>query len=247
MDGVVNMAETTLNRHILESNGLLLLIATFIIGSTFYIFPAGSVQPGQYLALIIILVGALLIRWHDLQPSDKWLMAFGTYTLIINAFYYFTVKHPDFLKSIMYWAYSIALFIALHQIIKRSNKVKSTLAYVFLLCLFIILLFLFFNVGYFGTEQDTLRFIAQFNDPNQMGYWLLCAFTCIILISYKGPLNNRYFQLCLLLIVALLISATGSRSSMIGLLPLIAGFFWLRFIKEKIAFQKPIFFHCCPV
>ena len=29
---------------------------------------------------------------------------------------------------------------------------------------------------------------------------------------------------------------------MVGLVPLVAGFFWLRFIKEKIAFQKPIFF-----
>lgn len=234
------MAKTALNNKILESGGLWLLITLFVIGTAVYIFPVGRIQPGHYLAPIIVLIGAFFIRWRDLRVCDKWLLAFGAYVLLVNAFYFIKIKHPEFMSSIIYWAYNIALFIALSHIIKASIKVKSTLGYVLVLCILIILSLWAF--GYLRTDIQNMRFIAQFNDPNQMGHWLLCAFVGICLLSSRGVLSNRYIQLGLLLIIALLISAAGSRSATIGLVPLAIGFIWLRFFREKTDFSKPVLY-----
>jgi hypothetical protein len=214
------------------------VVALFVLGTAIYIFPMGAIQPGHYLALIIVVIGASFIRLQSLNQSDKWLMALGVYTLLINGYYYVTLQHTEFLSSIVYWGYNIALFIALSHILMVSQKLRALLPYVFLICIGLILAL--WSVGYLRTDIQNLRFIGQFNDPNQMGHWLLCAFLSLWLLADKGFLNNRYFQLACLLIVTLLISAAGSRSATFGLIPLAVGFIWLRFFKEKTALAKPV-------
>jgi len=215
-----------------------LIVTLFVIGTAIYIFPAGSIQPGHYLAPVIVLIGASFIRWHNLNSGDKWLLAFGLYALVVNAYYYFSSHNTAFLASILYWGYNIALFITLSHILMTSKKIRSILPYVFLLCIVTILIL--WSMGYIRIDLFDTRFIAQFNDPNQMGYWLLCAFIGLFLLAHKGFLSNRFVQLAWLIIIALLISASGSRSTMFGLIPLMIGFIWLRFFKEKLLLPKPV-------
>jgi hypothetical protein len=234
------MALTSVNNKLLESNFTCLVVALFVLSTAFYVFPAGQIQPGHYLALIIILIGSSFIRWDTLNSSEKLLAIFGGYALTINVFYYFNLQSKEFLSSISYWAYNILLFISLNHIIPKSYKVRASIRYIFLLCLLII--FALWSLNYnrndvsFGT-----RFIGQFNDPNQAGYWLMCAFLGLFFFANKGFWHNCYFQLNCLIIVAVLIFATESRSAIIGLIPLTLGFIWLRFFKEEISLLKPIF------
>ncbi len=240
MDGLVNMALTSVNNKLLDSNFTWLVVALFVLSTTIYVFPAGQIQPGHYLALIIILIGSNFIRWDTLNSSDKLLAIFGVYALTINFFYYFNLQSKEFLSSFIYWSYNIVLFISLNHIIPKSSKVRASIRYIFLLCLLII--FALWSLNYnrndvsFGT-----RFIGQFNDPNQAGYWLICAFLGLFFFANKGFWHNCYFQLNCLIIVAVLIIATESRSAILGFIPLTLGFIWLRFFKEKISPLKPIF------
>ena len=232
------MAQTSVNNKLLDSHFTWGVVALFVLGTIIYVFPVGQIQPGHYLAPIIILIGASFIRWRDLNPGDKWLSVFGFYTLVINGYYYFSLQNVDFLFSIFYWGYNVLLFIALSHLLSHSSRVRSVLPYAFLLCIAIILIL--WSVGYLRVNIFDNRFMGQFNDPNQMGNWLLCAFIGLFFLTDKGVLRNRYFQLLILIIVALLISAASSRSATFGLVPLLIGFIWLRFFREKLSLPKPV-------
>jgi hypothetical protein len=228
------------NQKLLESHFTWVVVALFVLGTVIYIFPVGQIQPGHCLALVIILMGVSLVRWHDLNIGDKWLIAFGVYALIVNTYYYFSLQNPEFLSSIFYWAYNIALFIALSHILSAAPKVRLALPYVLLVCLAIIFVLWAVGFGYLQSDVNELRFIGSFNDSNQLSYWLICSFLGLYLLSDNGILRNRYIQLGCLIVIALLISAAGSRSGSFGLLPLAAGFIWLRFFKDKLSLPKPI-------
>jgi membrane-bound ClpP family serine protease len=94
------MARTSVNNKLLDSHFTWGVVALFVLGTIIYVFPVGQIQPGHYLAPIIILMGASFIRWRDLNPGDKWLSVFGFYTLVINGYYYFSHQNIDFLFSI---------------------------------------------------------------------------------------------------------------------------------------------------
>jgi hypothetical protein len=238
MDGFVNMAYTSVNDKLIDSYFTCFIVSLFVIGTAIYIFPMGSIQPGHYLAPLIVLIGSSFIRWHNINKVDKWLLALGLYTFFVNAYYYLYLNHSDFLSPILYWGYNVALFIVLSHILMASKKLRTIMPFIIFFC--IILILALWSVGYLRTDIQDSRFIAQFNDPNQMGNWLLCAFIILWLLSKKGFLNNRFVQLVTLIIIALLISASGSRSATIGLLPLTIGFIWLRFFREKILLSKPV-------
>ena len=232
------MAITTEPNKLVNSWFTTFIVCLFVLGTVIYIFPVGRIQPGHYLAIFIILVGLSFIRFHTLKLTDQSLIVFGLYVLVVNGYYFLTNGHPEFFTSIVYWGYNIALFIALCHIFQKSNFLQRLIPYVFVAC-FLAFLFLWL-LGYLRTDLSTLRFLAQFNDPNQMGHWLICGFIALVLLAKVGFLSNRYVQTILILVVALLISATGSRSAMFGFAPLLIGFIWLRFFRDQVKISKPV-------
>jgi hypothetical protein len=231
------MAFTRINKKIIDSHFTWIVVSLFVMGTAFYILPPGHMQPGHYLAVIIVLISASFIRLNSLNLGDKWLLVFGVYVTALNTYYYFDLRNVEFFVSILFWCYNIALFIALSHLLTYSEKARIALPYVFLICTFS--LFVLWAVGY--SRDDMVfeqRYLGQFNDPNQMGYWLICSFLSFYFLVKKGVLLNRYFQLCFLCLVVTLIVTTESRSALIGLIPLTAGFIWFNFGKYKLTIAK---------
>jgi hypothetical protein len=85
-------------------------------------------------------------------------------------------------------------------------------------------------MAFFGgsTHYQSVRFVGGFNDPNQIGYWLLCVFVGSLLAASKPKWFTARTALLLFAFVAVLIVLTGSRSAIFGFVTLlVANVWWL--------------------
>lgn len=106
-----------------------------------------------------------------------WGVSFVYYTIIVNLIVF--AKHTDIstLLASFYYLFNFIVFIFIINFSRKMGKSFKVLFWIYLVQIMMITFLSLFSVGrYFSTN----RYMGFFNDPNQMGNWVLWA--CIIVI-----------------------------------------------------------------
>ncbi|GHU76955.1 hypothetical protein AGMMS49992_23580 [Clostridia bacterium] len=135
---------------------------------------------------------------NNIQIAEKILLALVSYIVAINVFFYSTTGNNNFslIRRSIYYIFNYFAFIYSNRLLS-IYKTKLT-QYTFYATAVSILIQL--GSYQFGGGFNSKRAIANFNNPNQLGYYSLVAST-IIIIAYYRTINTdmKYKRLALLL------------------------------------------------
>ena len=190
--------------------GILWFLA--LIGSQFYTSNSGGLQPG-YAPLLLVMSLSIFkiknIKIYDIEII-KYLAIFFVYIVFVNTTWSLIEQDITFFSSLIYWLFGFIVLIS-GVIDLNSKRVVSFLRNSAFLG--IAILFLFWVSGS-GRYDVPPRYNGYFNDPNQMAFWILCTFSVYF---YLIPKHSKWLVSILLMLSAVLIFATISRSALLGL------------------------------
>lgn len=197
---------------------LLFVLAVFM--KQFYILPSGYPQIAD---VLFILSFALLfvdnkIRLNKIDYNFLILLSF---IIVINGIYTCIYSDGEYLFSTFYWIYNFFIIVLFRELLDDLTFASSLLR-VFKLN---ILIQLIICISGIGRRYALIRYMGTFNDPNQFGFFILCCFFIIFLLSYY--LEERMSLVWHILAIYLII-----RSASIGMILALAVFYFILLIKE---------------
>lgn len=183
-----------------------------LIGSQFYVFSSGSIQPGNIPLLFIMVFSVFKVKKIKNIDIDiiKYLLFFIVYSLIVNLVWSIIEQDTKFIFASLFWLFGF-LVLTSGVIDLNSKRVVSFLRSSAFLGIISLLVFWFFGLG---EPVFPPRYNAYFNDPNQMAFWILCTFSVYF---YLMPKDSKWLVSILLMLSAVLVFATISRSALLGL------------------------------
>ena len=189
-----------------------------ILGSQFYIFDSGKIQPG-YLPLLVLMFFSIFnlnkLEYYKIR-AISYFFIFIIYSLFVNFIWLIIEQDDSFIDSSLYWLFGFLVLLSGLIYINSEKvvyftKISALLSILFLFCSWVL--------G-FGNYDVPPRYNGYFNDPNQMAFWVLCAFSIYFYLEIK---NKRLVISALLLISGILVFATLSRSALLGFAFLVIG------------------------
>lgn len=186
---------------IITSNGILrkriilFLYTMYFIMKPFYLWSSGLPQISDIILVVLIVISTIMngFKLQFQSDSKKFLLIgliFVSYVFIANSFWaMFTNKTDRFLLNSLFYLYNylvVILIVGLYAIYKE-RLIKTTYK---ALLLSVIIQFLLFIIkgGFTGT-----RMVAEFNNPNQLGYYSLLVLSLLFLLSRKINVNFIWF------------------------------------------------------
>lgn len=201
--------------------GALLFVAVFLF-SPFYFYGSGLPQPAH----IIILLASLALVWINRKSCLSFLLinwaavSFLSLVFIVNSSYGYYYLDYYFLVSSVYWGYGYLLFFAIWCVAADLVLVRLVSGLIILKLFLIVLAYLIGLGGYTWWP----RYDYYFNGPNQLAYFVLCAFLVYVAIDNSRYSLGFWFAYALSLF---LILSTGGRSAYVALLPLLMLLLWM--------------------
>lgn len=192
--------------------------------SPLYLWESGLPQISHIIAAAAVGLG--LLTHPYLRRKRGWILGVGfvSYAAFVDLVIFALYGDIHSLLSSIYYIFDFIIFIYLVNISANVGKLFiSAVCWIHIAQLLLLTLLSLFSVGkYFGSS----RFIGFFNDPNQMGNWVLWA---AIIISATGKVIYKSWLPGLLAtaIASVAIVFTASRSATIGLLVLFGLYFLL--------------------
>jgi hypothetical protein len=197
-----------------KGNKYLAALTLSVLSTAFYVFPSGYPQPGH--VLLSLLVVSVLWKFKSVKfgPTEKILLGFLVYVVLINALFFWIHSSMEFLISAVYWIFGVLLLLTLRQIFLTDSRLALSIPIALILVTSISLfLSVLGNSDFFWGK----RLIGTFNDPNQMSYWLLCSLVGTALASNLTKWINPNTVLPLFMPIFFLAFLAGSRSASLGL------------------------------
>jgi len=225
---------------------IILCFCLFLILCPFYFFSSGQPQIADFI-LLIAMPAFFFQRKHKVIFKDKtikYLKYFISIVIFVNlthsAISVFTdIKTAtDFILSMSYYIYNAFVFVIALLILKNSTlKQVNIFYYTIIISLLIQTLLGALGITKGGFDETTMaRSIIFFNNPNQLGYYVLLIYTLFVLISFYAKKSNLVVLLFVTLMCFYLSLLGGSRASMGGifLLMFISIFLQAKFSLTKI-------------
>lgn len=213
------------SKHILE-----LIAGFYIISSQFYIGESGSIQPSHSIIILLLLIitslGKLPIAFNKPAPNPQTYIPFITYSTLINLFWFTQQQDIELISSSLYYIFDLIVLIVFFFIFSDGSRkiIASSIDAALILSLIL------YYVG-LGRYDFPPRYNGYFNDPNQMGLWLLCVSGARILLLGKNPPSLR---LDLSIITSFILAfATESRSTILGLFFIFCGYITGRITNSR--------------
>ncbi|NLZ35273.1 MAG: hypothetical protein GX889_10315 [Clostridiales bacterium] len=200
----------------------ILLLAALSI-NIFYFWRSGLPQPSHFIMVFAILFYLLFNSFLVFESYWIWGVSFVYYTIIVNLIVF--AKHTDIstLLASFYYLFNFIVFIFIINFSRKMGKsFFKVLFWIYLVQIMMITFLSLFSVGrYFSTN----RYMGFFNDPNQMGNWVLWA--CIIVIVTGKVVYKKWWLqgIIALVLTTITIIFTASRSATVGLITL-----WFTFV-----------------
>jgi len=208
-------------KHYASGIVIALLCASYMIFSQFYVSASGGIQPAHYLivssSVLLLVFGKLRYVIDGYERIIILLLSFVAYTALSNFYWYNQSGTEDFILSALYYLFDILLLLSALFAMRYSNRqiIFSGVDIALILSLFIYLIGM-------GRYDFPPRYNGYFNDPNQMGLWALCLVAIRIIVQDAEKPNLRMDGA--IGVAMMLVFATESRSALIGLFFLCAGY-----------------------
>lgn len=198
----------------LSSKYTLAFLVLLFASTGFYVVARGYPQPGHI--AVLLLTAPLLLNFKSIRLglAEGLLLAFWLYSCVVNLTYWFEYQDPSFLVSMVYWTYGLALFFSVRQLMLNSPTLGAAWPYSLMTIVVVLLLLFLLGGDQFYVDR---RFIGSFGDPNQMSYWLLCAFVASLLSAHKSRWFDGYGVLPIFVVILFLAFLAGSRSTLLAL------------------------------
>ena len=161
-------------------------LALAIVTSIFYVFPAGTPQPGDVL-LAITIVATMLLANYSLPAFPKLYIVLGLFlvwVVLVNSVWFILIGDYTFLRKTSFYIYNAAIMLFIVSLgvhdYERLRKV------VYWSCIVALLTELFYLEFIYTSAK--MRSLGTFNNPNQMGYWGLLILACLGVVRRREPL-----------------------------------------------------------
>ena len=183
-----------------------------------YLFRSGSIQISHYLfllfsVLVLIRIGISINKYFYIFIFFLLYCYFIELFYLYNDLFVFSVTDLKYFKSLLYLTYNFILTVCLISYFRFKKEFKLVF-YGIITSLIIILLFLLREVI---LENLSYRFSGPFNNPNQLGYYLVCIFS-FIYIFYRNSYISYFKMIIFLTLIILLSFLTLSKAAILALL-----------------------------
>lgn len=196
-----------------------------------YLHMSGTVQAGDILMFLGMILCFLRERKLLVDDRDKWLVLFAASTWVINFTYALVYHETVFLRPVLYFSFNFLLVLFLRQRLKNESFVRAILI-VSLCNIFIQILVFVLGLGrYFSIEH---RYMGTYNDPNAFAYAML-TYAVIFFIAESGQMGIC-FGLTILVGMLIILSKSIAMLLAWGLFFLYQG--WL-FVNKHRKYAAP--------
>lgn len=202
----------SLRSHLRETSVPVRLFCLALLLKPLYVLPSGLPQASDavmFVACVMILV-PLGIK-GIVQSVDRLLVVFLVGVLAVQSFYFFQLHSASFVLFAAYYVFNVLVVLAFRRVMKSD----SALWLIVQILRFDVLLQVVSYVFGFGRWYDAFRFMGTFNDPNQLGFFMLCAYIAVRVIVTKRSFKPLVLDEVLTAIVILLSASTGSLVGMV--------------------------------
>lgn len=204
------------NRPILDSFFYAIIFAGwcgYILFSPLYVFETGVPQPADILLLSVsaLAVGLFLVK-RNIQFNRVFvtlLLMIGLFS-VINLMFYAAFGDATFYFSAVYYIFNALAFGTTIILFKDNPQkfIKGARIAIIAAIIFEIVWTTLFD------SKALWRETGSFNNPNQLGYWVLLSAACIVILNYgrRMPL----LDLAAIMACAYMITDSLSRGAMIS-------------------------------
>ena len=208
---------------------LIIIVCCFIIISPIYIFESGLPQPAHYILAIGMIAFLIVKELYKTILAHKVvlvLIAFLSIVVIVNSLYLIVfafngVGNSFYLPTAQY-IFNAIFFIMLLYLMRRDSVVKHAnyLASAVIIAISIQTLLALSGINKETQYVVTERIVILFNNPNQLGYFVLLALTLYTVLPSKYR-TNRVITLFMCVMSLYLGILSSSRIILFGLILLI--------------------------
>ena len=197
-----------------------LFLYGYIIAKPYYLFNSGSLQISDLFLVIAFILLLFSMRQNREQikriiSENNELIVFIFFTFIINTIHCLLFPDNRFILSTLYYIFDLIAIIAFTCVI-NEEKFRNTTAKLLIINLLIQVVLYVAGAGRFW--HTTNRYTGTFNDPNQLGYYVLLSLSYIILFvrTLDMRISNAIIAICFML-SAYLIFLSQSTAMILGL------------------------------
>ena len=160
----------------------------FLLIKPLYLLSSGSLQLGD-ICLLLASACCLTSRRANfkIERIDLLMIGFVSSVIVIDGWYFCMYGDTSFLVYAMYYVFNLFAILLFRYLYEDRDFLRACCR-----CLRIALIiqFLIYVFG-FGRWYDAARYMGTFNDPNQMGFFVLSSFAFILIANEKCGFKNR--------------------------------------------------------
>lgn len=210
---------------------MLCLWCLYLGSIPFYQWKNGMPQPSAFIfiiVLILIAIAGVIKVASDTVVATKFLFLFVAYTLLINLIWGIVLQSYEGLTYSLYYSFNFFVFLAtLHMYAMKKNRFLLITVHTVSASILVLFILSFLYSSQTPSGKETLFF----NNPNQLGYYLvLCATLSLIGAEYLKV--NKFYIFIVLIAATWLIALSHSKAAMISMLML----FFIMFRKKLYVF-----------
>ena len=201
----------SLRSHLSEMSIPLRLFCLALLLKPLYVLPSGLPQASD--AVMLVACAMILVPLGIkgiVRAADRLLVLFLIGVLAVQSFYFFHLHSASFALFAAYYVFNVIVVLAFRHVVKSD----SALWLIVQILRFDVLLQVVSYVFGFGRWYDAFRFMGTFNDPNQLGFFMLCAYVAVRIIVTKRSFKPFVLDEVLTAAAILLSASTGALAGM---------------------------------
>jgi hypothetical protein len=200
-----------------------------------YFSASGGVQ-ASHAVLAIFSIFSILI---SLKTYQNWLFIFMALVVVValrEFFYIGSSGNFNYSLPILYWIFNFLFCLAIYFWIYSDQKNIIIIKYASLLSIIIALVGIFIFGFSLTTNDEGIRAIGTFNNPNQLGYFAVCMSSILLLFKLRSEISTIQYLFFNTVILFLAIVSL-SKAAMISILFCI----FIYFFRIKLTFWTILF------
>ena len=219
-------------------------IILFVFGillSPFYFGASGTLQIAHLLLLIVAIIEIFANRNLKLDYTKIQFVLLFFFVILSLLFHSLFYSSLILVSDLTYIFFNLILVVGLIEYFSKVNQ--KLICILFILSPLIVCCFTIFSTGPLNIEKlaDMGRPKGPFNNPNQLGYYSVCAMSLLYLNFLNFFQIRKYFQFACYLIVFIISIYSLSKAAIIANLFFL--FFWIFKNFKKIFFLFAIYIY----
>lgn len=240
------LLQSKMHSRTFEDRLIQFLFVAFIVMKPFYFWKSGLPQVSDFIYVALIL--ALPLRFNFKQAiaflskrkEFLWAAIFAFHVVVVNAIWAVILNNFRMLViPTIFYVYNVLVFTT---VLIMANRYQVEFLRIFLLAVFLSVVlqavFFFIGGGYSGGRET-----ANFNNPNQLGYYGLLAMASLFFVSSRIKLNRMQFLL-LFILSAVFVLASLSKAAIVSMVAMVM-LYMMAQLKNRINRRFIILFTIC--